>query len=403
MVAIADVAQRQAATRSKRLAVRLAVASALAGANAAVVYATGAILGAAMAPDPGLATVPLTVFVVGMAFGTLPVGWLARRYGRRVALVTGAASGAACGLIASLASYVWSFPLLCVAVFFGGFYAAASQSYRFAATDGAPGHLQPKLISWVMIGGIFAAFIGPQLVQWTADIWPQRLFAATYLGQAAVAVVAMAVLSGVPPQPASEAAQGGGRPLGEIVAQPRFIVAALCGTVGYALMNLVMTAAPLAMKMCGHEVSDSNLAIQWHVVAMFLPSFLTGSLIQRFGAERVVAAGLALIAVSAVVGLSGITVPHFWTALILLGVGWNFGFIGASAMVLAAHRPEERNKVQSFNDFLVFGTMAAGSFSSGQVLVTWGWDWVNWIAFPPVALALAVLALVALRRRAAPI
>ncbi len=391
MVAIADVAQRQAATRSKRLAVRLAVASALAGANAAVVYATGAILGAAMAPDPGLATVPLTVFVVGMAFGTLPVGWLARRYGRRVALVTGAASGAACGLIASLASYVWSFPLLCVAVFFGGFYAAASQSYRFAATDGAPGHLQPKLISWVMIGGIFAAFIGPQLVQWTADIWPQRLFAATYLGQAAVAVVAMAVLSGVPPQPASEAAQGGGRPLGEIVAQPRFIVAALCGTVGYALMNLVMTAAPLAMKMCGLSLSDSTLGIQWHIVAMYLPSFFTGSLIVRFGARRMVALGLGLEILAAIVDLAGLTVAHFWTGLILLGVGWNFAFVGASTMVLQSHRPEERTRVQSFNDFIIFGTMAVASFASGQLLANGGWNAVNYVVFPAAAVGLAAL------------
>ncbi len=254
-----------------------------------------------------------------------------------------------------------------------------------------------------MAGGVAAGFVGPQLVQNTMNLWAPYLFAASYVGQAAVALLAMTVLSTVDIPPPAAADLRAGRPLRVIAATPRFLVAALCGVVSYALMNLVMTAAPLAMKMCGHEVSDSNLAIQWHIVAMYLPSFVTGRLISRWGPDRIVVAGLVLIALSAVVGLAGITVAHFWTGLILLGVGWNFGFIGASAMVLTTHRPEERNKVQSFNDFLVFGTMAVGSFSSGQVLVNWGWDWVNWIAFPPVALALAVLAVVGLRRRAAPI
>lgn len=391
MVAAMGMAHGSNDARAKRLAVRLAVASALAGGNAAVVYATGAILGAALAPSPGLATVPLTVFVIGMAFGTLPVGWIARRYGRRSALMSGAAAGVACGLIASLASYLGSFALLCVGVFFGGFYAAASQSYRFAATDGAAPHLQPKLISWVMIGGIFAAFIGPQLVTWTADIWPHRLFAATYLGQAAVALVAMGVVAGVAPQPASEGMAHGGRPLGEIVAQPQFIVAALCGTVGYALMNLLMTAAPLAMKMCGLSLSDSTIGIQWHIVAMYLPSFFTGSLIVRFGARRLVAIGLALEILAAVVGLAGLTVAHFWTGLILLGVGWNFAFVGASSMVLQSHRPEERTRVQSFNDFIIFGTMAVASFASGQLLANGGWNAVNIVVFPAAAIGLAAL------------
>lgn len=391
MIAMDQSVQAANDARAKKLAVRLAFASALAGANAAVVYATGAILGAAMAPDPGLATAPLTVFVIGMAFGTLPVGWLARRFGRRVALLTGAASGAACGLIAALACYIWSFPLYCFAVFFGGFYAAASQSYRFAATDGAAPSLQPKLISWVMIGGIFAAFIGPQLVQWTADVWPHHLFAATYLGQAAVALLAMGLLAGVPPLPVAVAAQSGGRPLAEIIVQPQFIIAALCGTVGYALMNLVMTAAPLAMKMCGLTLSDSTLGIQWHIVAMFVPAFFTGALIVRFGAARIVALGLVLEILAAIVDLSGLSVAHFWTGLILLGVGWNFAFVGASAMVLQSHRPEERTRVQSFNDFIIFGTMAVASFASGQLLANGGWNAVNYVVFPAAAVGLAAL------------
>ena len=393
------LAQAEQDRAAKRLALRLSVASALAGANASVIFATEAILGASMAPSAGLATVPLTSYVVGLALGTLPIGWIARRYGRKPALLTGSLSGVLTGALATAATLIWSFPLLCLSAIFGGMYAAASQSYRFAATDGASPSLQPRLISWVMTGGVLAGILGPQLVQHTMDIWPQHLFAATYVGQAIVALIAMAVLAGVeaPPPSLTAADQKVGRPLGQIVAQPQFVVAAICGTVSYALMNMVMTAAPLAMKMCGLSLSQSNLGIQWHILGMYAPSFITGSLIGRFGAKRVVALGLALEVAAALVDLAGITVTHFWTGLILLGVGWNFGFIGASAMVVAAHRPEERTKVQSFNDFVVFGTMAVGSFASGQMLAGGGWSLVNMIVFPPAAIGLVALGWLALR------
>ncbi|MFC3216444.1 MFS transporter [Novosphingobium panipatense] len=183
-----------------------------------------------------------------------------------------------------------------------------------------------------------------------------------------------------------------------IARQPRFIIAALCGAVSYMLMNFLMTAAPLAMRMCGHSQESSNLGLQWHVIAMYAPSFFTGRLITRFGAGRVVAVGLALIGVSSAVGLAGIDVAHFWATLILLGVGWNFGFIGASALVLECHRPEEKTKVQALNDFLVFGTMAVGSFSSGGLLASHGWSSVLWVSFAPLALAVAALGLAAMAR-----
>lgn len=398
------LAQADQDRSAKRLALRLSVASALAGANASVIFATEAILGSSMAPSPGLATIPLTSFVVGLALGTLPIGWIARRYGRKPSLLIGSLSGVFTGALAAVATLVWSFPLLCVSAMFGGMYAAAAQSYRFAATDGASPTLQPKLISWVMTGGVLAAIIGPQLVQHTMNLWPQHLFAATYVGQAAVALLAMAVLAGVEPPPASLAVadRKAGRPLGEIVVQPQFIVAAICGTVSYGLMNMVMTAAPLAMKMCGLSLTDSNLGIQWHVLAMYAPSFVTGSLIGRFGAKRIVALGLALEVAAALVDLHGVSVAHFWTGLVLLGAGWNFGFIGASAMVVAAHRPEERSKVQSFNDFVIFGTMAVGSFLSGLMLAGGGWDLVNMIVFPPAAIGLVALGWLALRPAPAP-
>jgi MFS family permease len=378
---------------ARRNAMLLALAQALAGANSTVVFATGAIVGAQLAPDPAWATTPISVLVVGMAFGTLPVGVIARRWGRRAAFLVGASAGFMTGVLGCIAILKSSFALFLLATFFGGFYAAVALSYRFAAADTASAAYRPRAISYVMGGGLAAGVLGPQLIQFTMDVWPPYLFAATYLAQAAVALIAMGVLFFVriPFAPVATVGAGGGRPLLEIIRQPAFMTAALCGVVSYALMNLVMTSAPLAMKMCGHAIADSNLAIQWHVIAMYGPSFFTGSLISRFGAPRVIIVGLLLIAVAGLIDMSGVTVAHFWAGLIVLGLGWNFGFIGATAMVAESCAPEERTRVQSVNDFLVFGTMAVGSFSSGHILATAGWDAVNHVVFPPVALALAVL------------
>lgn len=385
--------------RARSNVARLAAAQALTGANAAVIFATGSIIGATLAPDVSFATVPLSIYVVGLAAGTLPTGAISRRYGRRVAFIIGTGCGVLTGLLGAFAILRGSFSLFCCATFLGGLYGAVSQSYRFAAADGASAAYRPKAVSWVMAGGVFAGVLGPQLVQWTMDVWPPYLFAFSFVMQAMVALVAMAVLSGVDAPKPAPADLRGGRPLREIVRQPRFIAAALCGIIAYPMMNLVMTSAPLAMKICGLSVSDSNFGIQWHIVAMYGPSFFTGSLIARFGAPRIVALGLLLEAGAAAVGLSGITVSHFWATLIILGIGWNFSFVGASALVLETHRPQERNKVQAFNDFLVFGMMAIGSFSSGQLLANYGWSAVNLVLFPPVLLGLAVLTLVSSTRR----
>jgi MFS family permease len=385
--------------RARSNVVRLAAAQALTGANSAVIFATGSIVGATLAPDISLATVPLSMYVVGLAAGTLPTGAISRAYGRRVAFIIGTGCGVLTGLLGSFAILHASFPLFCCATFIGGLYGAVSQSYRFAAADGASAQYRPKAVSWVMAGGVFAGVLGPQLVQWTMDVWPPYLFAFSFVVQGIVALIAMAVLVGVDaPKPAPSDFHGG-RPLFEIVRQPRFIAAAICGIVSYPMMNLVMTSAPLAMKICGLSISDSNFGIQWHIVAMYGPSFFTGSLIARFGARRVVAAGLLLEAGAATIGLTGITAMHFWATLIVLGVGWNFSFVGASALVLETHRPQERNKVQAFNDFLIFGTMAVGSFSSGQLLANYGWSAVNMVVYPPVLLGLTVLTLASFARR----
>lgn len=387
--------------RARSNVARLAAAQALTGANSAVIFATGSIVGATLAPDVSLATVPLSMYVVGLAVGTLPTGAISRAYGRRVAFIIGTGCGMLTGLLGAYAILRGSFVLFCAATFLGGLYGAVSQSYRFAAADGASAAFRPKAVSWVMAGGVFAGVLGPQLVQWTMDIWPPYLFAFSFLMQAAVALIAMAILAGVDAPKPAPADLHGGRPLLEIARQPRFIAAAFCGIVSYPMMNLVMTSAPLAMQMCGLSVSDSNFGIQWHIVAMYGPSFFTGSLIARFGAPKIVATGLALEAAGAAIGLSGITAMHFWATLIVLGAGWNLSFVGASALVLETHRPQERNKVQAFNDFLVFGMMAVGSFASGQLLANYGWSAVNWVVFPPVLLGLAVLAFASWARRRA--
>jgi MFS family permease len=372
---------------------RLAIAQALAGANSVVVYATGAIIGHGLAPDPALSTLPISIFVVGMAVCILPAGVIARRHGRQAAFLAGTACGVLVGLICALAVVIASFWLFCLGTFFGGAYAAVVLTFRFAAADCVEPERRPRALSIVMAGGVAAGVVGPQLVTATMHLWPAHLFAATFLAQALVAALSAVVLAGVRlPRPTAEEARGG-RPLLVIARQPGFIVAALCGAVSYALMNFLMTAAPLAMRLCGHSQESSNLGLQWHVIAMYAPSFVTGRLITRFGAARVVLAGLVLIGLAALAGLRGVAVTDFWLTLVLLGVGWNFGFVGASAMVLDCHAPEEKTRVQSLNDFLVFGTMAVGSFSSGELLTLFGWQTVLGVSLVPLALAIVVLAL----------
>lgn len=387
-------------TLARRNAIILAVAQALAGANNAVLIATGSIAGAMLAPDKSLATLPVSAYVIGMWLGTLPVGALARHYGRRAAFQIGTVCGIATGFICLAGVLYGSFGLFNLGAFFSGLYAAAHQAYRFAAADTASETFRPKAISWVLIGGVFAAIIGPQVVIATKDLFPPYLFAATYVAQAAIAVVAGLTLTLLRiPMPTAAARASTGRPLSVIARQPKFIVAVVCGIASYAMMNMVMTAAPLAMIECSHSVTDATLGLQWHVLGMFVPSFFTGTLIARLGVVRVIAAGFAMLLASAAISIAGIALWNFWLGLILLGVGWNFAFIGATTLVTETHRPEERTRVQSFNDFLVFGSMAIGSFASGKVLANFGWAAVNEIVFPVVLIAAALLGWLALRQR----
>jgi MFS family permease len=386
----------------------LTTAQALGGASPAIIVSLGGLVGQQLASNPALATLPISIFNLGLAIGTLPAAWVMRRHGRRAGYLFGAMLGVIAGLVAAYGIYQQLFMLFCVGTMIAGFYASYVQSYRFAVADGAPDDIKPRLISWVMFGGLFAAIIGPQTVIWTRDIVPWAPFAGSFVAQALLAAIAIPFIwrlksispSVSVPLATPSAEQGSkadgknrvqGRSLKIIAAQPRFILAVTAGVVSYALMSFVMTAAPVAMVGCGHTVGEAALGIQWHVLAMFGPSFFTGRLIQRFGVRTITALGLLIMAASGAVGLSGLGLEHFWVALVLLGVGWNFSFIGATTMVTSCYRPEEKNRVQALNDFLVFGSVAISSFASGKLLSVAGWEVINWIIFPGVLVVLLMM------------
>lgn len=379
-------------TLAKRNTIVLAIAQSFGGASPAIVVSLGGLVGQALSPDKELATLPVSLLQLGLATGTIPAAMLMRSVGRRTGYIVGATIGIAAGCMAAYGIALGVFAVFCFGTLMAGWYGSFVQSYRFAAADAAGDAFKARAISWVMAGGLVSGVIGPQMVIWTRDLMATAPFAGSFLGQAGLALVSIPVLMLLRPTPVVQVPKGGGRPLSEIMRQPRFVTAAVAGLVSYGLMSFVMTAAPLAMVGCGHPVGAAALGIQWHVLAMFGPSFVTGRLISRYGKEQVTATGLALIAAAALVALSGITLAHFWVSLILLGLGWNFSFVGATTLVTECYRPEERSKVQAANDFLVFGAVAVASFSSGSLLNAGGWDTVTWLVFPPVFIALGLLA-----------
>lgn len=378
---------------ARRNAYVLATAQAFGGASAPIVIGIGGLAGwYLLGEDKSLATLPVTTFVLGVASGAIPAAFLMQRIGRMLGFQIGAVSTMTGGALAAYALLTSQFWLLCFGTVFSGIGNAFVHQYRFAAADTASAGLRPKVISWVLAGGVVTGIVGPQVVIFSKDLLSPIPFAGAFLAQVALGLITIVVLSFLrAPPPVQQVAGSNGRPVGEIARQPRFVVAVVCGTVTYALMSLVMTASPLAMIECDLTETQAMLGIQWHVIAMFAPSFFTGALIARYGKESVIAAGLALLVACAVVALSGITLAHFWIALILLGVGWNFGFIGATAMVADTYRSEERGKMQATNDFLIFAFQAIASLSSGAMLAAGGWEAVNLIVFPFAALAMALL------------
>ncbi|WP_107989171.1 MFS transporter [Breoghania corrubedonensis] len=388
---------------ARRNALLLAVAQSVGGATASIVVALGGLAGhELLGSDKSFATLPVTFFVLGTACGTLPAGYIMRHLGRRNAYMGAAVLGGLGGLLACLGIIQASFVTLLIGTMGCGIAGAFVQSYRFAAADTASDAFRPKAISWVMAGGLIAGIVGPQTVIATKDMLAPIMFAGSFAAIAVLNTIGFCLVFFVRiPKPTAEERAVSGRPILTIIRQERFIVAVACGIGSYALMSFVMTATPLAMIACGHTQTDAALAIQWHVLAMYIPSFFTGSLIARFGKSRIVALGLTLLVGCGIVALSGVAVEDFWFALILLGLGWNFGFIGATSMVTDTYRPEERTKVQATNDFLVFGFVAMASFASGNVLNDYGWQTINWMLFPVVAFCLALLVWLAIRERRA--
>ncbi|WP_199264678.1 MFS transporter [Alcaligenes faecalis] len=369
---------------------------ALGGANPALVVALSSLVGQKMASSPDLATLPVGIFNLGLAVGILPAAYLMRRLGRQGGYIIGALLGIGAGLLAAAGIYSLSFVMFCVGTLLAGLYASYVQSYRFAAADDASDTFRPKAISWVMAGGLLGAIIATQTIIHTQDIWPEHPFAAAFLAQAALAALVLPFAFALRLAPGTRNQQEKipytGRPLREIASNSYFIIAVVAGVASYVLMNFLMTASPLAMVMHGHSLKESTLGIQWHILAMFGPSFFTGNLIKRFGKIPVTFAGVLLLGLASIVALLGMTVPHFWVSLILLGLGWNFGFIGATNMVVDCYRPEERGRVQALNDFIIFTCVALSSFTSGRVLAVYGWYGVNTWTLPISAVVMLALA-----------
>ena len=373
------------------------VCQSFSGSAAPINIALGAIVGSfLLGPDKSLATAPVTAYNIGVALGAVFANTIMRRVGRKRGFMVGTVIGAAGMFFAASAIAAHHFWLFCLALLVNGLAGGFTQQYRFAAADRGTQEFKPKAISWIMAGGIAAAIIGPQLVIHTTDFAAPVPFAGAFYCSIVLFVLSFVALlflnpSNLATRETSEQ-KPVGRPLSVIVTQPRFLVAVFCGTITYALMSFVMTGAPLAMAVCGYTVDQSTLGIQWHVLAMFAPSFFTGNLIARFGKETIVAAGLTILMLCASVALMGIELAHFWGSLILLGLGWNFGFIGATAMVTDTYRPEEKNLAQGANDFVVFGSVAFASLMSGLALNNYGWEFINWMVFPLSIACLASLA-----------
>jgi MFS family permease len=332
-----------------------------------------------------------------------------RRVGRRLGLAAGAVVGIVGALIAAGGIGIHAFWVFVAGTAVLGIALAFVQQYRFAAADTGSEAFKAKAISWVLLGGVATAIIGPQTVIFAGDLLPVP-YSGAFVGAAVLCAIGLVLLWGLGGEARfplkADAAQGEGRPLGEIVRQPKFIIAVIAAIASFGLMILLMTAAPLAMVGHGHSQHDAALGIQWHVIAMFAPSFITGPLVARFGAGIVVAVGMVLLTSAALVGMAGVDLLNFWLGLILLGVGWNFGFIGATAMLTTTYLPAERGRVQGLNDFLVFGFVAVASLVSGTLLTASGWATVNAIVFPVVAISLiglGWLALVSRKKDAAPV
>ncbi|HLA35026.1 MAG TPA: MFS transporter [Rhodocyclaceae bacterium] len=379
----------------------LAGAQALFQTASVMIMTLSGLVGLQLAADKSWATLPIALMTVAAAATMIPASIAMQRFGRKAGFLLGAAFGCLAGLIAAWAIWRGDFWLFVCANMLMGCYQAFAQYYRFAAADIASVDFKSRAISWVIAGGIVAALAGPNIARLTQGIGPIP-FMTPYLALFALSVLALLLLSrlSVPPIVAA-IVQDSARPLFDIMKQPVFLTALTGSSVGYAVMVMVMTATPLAMQSCGQPLGASTTVIQWHVLGMFAPSFFTGNLIRRYGVLPIMGIGVALLSGHVAVALSGIEFLHFLSGLILLGVGWNFLFVGGTTLLTEAYRPSERAKTQAAHDFLMFGAVSLASFSAGGLLNAWGWDSVNWTALPFLAFALLAVSGLALHRRGA--
>ena len=394
--------------RARRNVVVLVAAQAIMGAQMPMIFTIGGLAGQTLAANLCFATLPISMIVLGSMLSATPLSAFMQRYGRRAGFMLSCAGGTVGAVIGAMALLQGSFGLFLLGSLLTGIYMSGQGFYRFAATDTASPEFRPKAISYVMAGGLLAAVLGPQLVKVTADSMVVP-FLGTYLAVIALNLggVFLFAFLDIPKPPASKpGTAGGGRTRMEMLREPRIAVAIICATVSYALMNLVMTSTPIAVVGCGFTTGHAADIVSAHVLAMFAPSFVTGHLIARFGVERIMALGLAILAAAGGVALMGVELEHFFIALILLGIGWNFGFIGATAMLASSHGPEERGRLQGMNDLIVFGGVTLASLSSGGLLncsggtVEEGWKLVNIAMLPFLVLAGASLMWLWLRPRA---
>ncbi len=378
--------------RKERLNVLLlAVAHGVLGGQVSMHVILGGLVGALLAPDAKYATLPISVMIMASAVSTGMVSLLMGRFGRRAGFLLGTACGAIAGLVSAWAIVVGSFPLFLLGSFLIGLYQASQGYFRFAAADAASAEFRPKAISWVLAGGLGAALLGPELVQQTRNLLDPVPYGGAYLAITVVNIFGSLAFIGLDLPPPPRNTKRSGRPLRQILRRPQIVSAMICAMISYAAMNLVMTATPLAMVAIGGSPDTAADVVRWHIVAMFGPSFFTGGLIARFGHVRIMGCGIALFGAASLVALADDALPHYYAALVLLGLAWNFSFIGATSLLAASLAPDERARVQGLNDTLVFSTVVLASFASGALLDAAGWDAVQFAVFPAIAIAAAAL------------
>jgi MFS family permease len=376
------MAQNQVNQEMRRNVTFLSLSQAALITGTSLLLASSAIVGLALAGHKSLATLPLALLFLAQMATTIPASLYMARVGRRLGFMTSAMFGLAGAAVATGGVFKADFSIFCIGTTLIGVFNGFGQYYRFTAAEVAPEDYRSRAISYVLAGGVIAAFAGPNLANWSRHLLPEE-FAGSYASLIGLYLFAFGFASFLRiPKPAAVSRSQGGRPLRVIARQPAYLVAVASAMVGYGVMNFIMIATPLAMKDYAHAFSDTAFVIQWHVFGMFVPSFFTGHLIRRFGTTNIMLTGILMLGLCVWINFGGTTVAHFWGSLLSLGLGWNFMFVGATTLLTETYSPNEKAKAQALNDFLVFGTVTLTSFSSGAIQHTLGWQTINMAVIP---------------------